>query len=92
MKSLIKNLKPFFKRLRRFKSYQEKILVTYFIIIACAISVSEFNTNVPILPLGYFTPIWVLAFLFPLIAITYSLTRLRVRQNEIIFMTNRDRL
>ena len=82
----------YFRNFRRFWSYQQKFFVTYLIIIVCAFSVSEFRTNVPILPIGYFTVIWVLALIFPLIAITYSLTRLRVRQNEIIFMTNRERL
>lgn len=71
---------------------QEKILITYIVVGACAGSIIELRATAPVMPIGYHTVIWILALIFPGVAVAFSLTRLRVRQNEIVQIFRRDKL
>ena len=83
-----------YKKLRRYliRLYNagRKFLTTYLVISICGLGVTEMFDTIPILPLGYNTLFWIMSLIFPGLAITYSLVRLRVRQNEILGVCQRE--
>ena len=76
----------------RIVSTQQKILLTYLVLLLCWLAVTELEETAPIYPVGYHTLVWFLALLFPTLAVAYSIARIRVRQNEIMDVYRRDRL
>ena len=75
---------------RRLYNIGRKFFTAYFVVGICGLAVTELHSTAPILPVGYFTLFWIMALIFPGLAITYSLVRLRVRQNEITDICRRE--
>ena len=87
MHDVIKYLKRKFKH---YKNVTRKFFTTYMVIGLCSAAVISLQDSAPIYPLGYHSLFWLMALIFPGLAMTYSLVRLRVRQNEILAVCQRE--
>lgn len=67
-------------------------MIFYFVVGFGVLAVREFEPTLPILPVSTNTLVWLLSLLYPALALSYSMARIRVRKNEIIEMCRRDRL
>jgi hypothetical protein len=77
---------------QRFRNIARKFFTTYMMIFICSYAVYELLWDKsPIMPVSYHTLFWVMTLIFPGLAVTYSLVRLRVRQNEILEICRREK-
>jgi len=69
-----------------------KISITVFILLFCAVAFVLFNDDLPIYPISYITLGWMLTLLFPILSIVYNISRQQVRRNQILRAYRKDRL
>ena len=69
---------------RRVAQFNRAVSLTYIVTFLSVIAVIWLHDTAPIIPFQYHTLIWILSLIFPVLAVSYSLARLRVRRNELI--------
>ena len=92
MELLFRTLRYLGRRFRALLYWNEKLLLTYAVIVIVGAAISFSSDEAPIWPIGYHTIIWIMALIFPALAVGFYLSRVRVRANEIVDRCQRDNL
>ena len=71
----------------RFLVEQQKLGITYFVFILVGAPVHYLHETHPFFPPTFVSVIWILAATFPILAGAYSMTRVRMRANDIVSLS-----
>ena len=88
-----KRIRRGFKRfsIRYIKKPQRYIIVIYFLFFCIILATtSSMEEKYSIIPLGFYTSLWMIALAFPILAMTYFVARVGVRANDVIALSHRE--